>query len=547
MLIKRDLRRGIILFLLCSIFCAATVLASSKQPTDIEAAHFLEQASFGPTDASIAAVKQLGFSAYINSQFAEPVTVYPILPVVDPSSSKGCPSGSSPYCYRNNYTAFPVQNSFFFNAVTAPDQLRQRIAFALSQIFVVSNVKVNCAYAIREYQQMIVDNAFGNFRDLLQNVTLNPAMGDYLDMANNDKANHSRGTSANENYAREVLQLFTVGLVKLNADGTVQTDNKGNQIATYTQDNIENFARVFTGWTYPTAPGATAKAHNPKYYVGDMVPVSADHDTGSKTLFDGITLPAGLPTDSDLDAALDAIFNHPNVGPFIGKQLIKFLVTSNPSPAYVARVTAAFNNNGQGVRGDMKAVIRAILLDNEATGPSTDQGTFGLLREPVLFITSLLRGLGGRSDGVYLNSQSGALGQPVFDAPTVFNFYTPDYPLPGDTSGLVAPQFGIQNTTTTIGRWNFLNSIIYSNIPADSSVAASTGTSINWSKWLPLANNPDELTQEMDLALTGGVLDNASLNIISTVVQTVNSGDAYGRVRTAAYLIAASSQAMIQR
>ena len=535
------------LIMLCSVFCVLTGSAFAGQLTSMEAVHFLQQASFGATGASVAEVQQKGFSAYIDSQFAEPATAYPPMTVADPNSSVGCPSGSPSYCYRDNYTAFLLQNSFFQNALTANDQLRQRVAFALSQIFVISNVKVKCAYGIREYEQMLIAGAFGNFRDLLQNVTLSPAMGDYLDMANNNKANASRGTSANENYAREVLQLFTVGLVKLNADGTTQKDNQGNPIATYGQDTIENLARVFTGWTYPTAPGSNAKANNPKYYVGEMIPVSANHDAGSKTLFGSTTLPAKLSPEADLKAGLDAIFNHPNVGPFIGEQLIKFLVASNPSPSYISRVTAVFNNNGHGVRGDMQAVISAILLDDEARGSAADPGTSGLLREPVLFITTLLRGLGGISDGVFLNSQSGALGQPVFDAPNVFNFYPPDYPLPGNSNTLVAPQCAIQNTTTTIGRWNFLYSMLFSDISANSGVTGSTGTSIDWSQWLPLANSPDELIMSMDLALYGGVLDAVSRSIISAAVQTVNPGDAYGRLRTAAYLIAASPQAMIQR
>ncbi|MGO9613695.1 MAG: DUF1800 domain-containing protein [Dissulfurispiraceae bacterium] len=488
-----------------------------------------------------------GFSAYLNAQLALTPTSYPTFPVVDPNSAMGCPTGSPTTCYRDNYSSFLVQNAFFLNALTAPDQLRQRVAFALSQIFVVSNVKVRGAYAIRDYQQMLVDNAFGNFRTLLQNVTLSSAMGHYLDMVNNDKGNSTLGTEPNQNYAREVMQLFTIGLVKLNSDGTPRLDSSGNTIATYDQSVIEGFASVFTGWTYPTEPGATPQNRNPEYFVGNMIAVEADHDTGAKTLLDGVTLPANQTALEDLNEALDNIFNHPNVGPFIGKQLIQFLVTSNPSPAYVSRVAAVFNDDGNGVRGNMTAVIRAILLDEEARGQPANDPVYGQLREPAVFMPGVLRALGGSSDGVFLNWESADMEEPVFDSPSVFNFYPPSYPLPGNTTGLVAPQFAIQDAASTLTRWNFLNSVIYSVIPPDSSVNGSTGTSITWNSWLKLASNTSKLIDTLDLVLSGGLLDSASRSMVSTAVQAIPASDALDRVRAAAYLIAAAPQTMIQR
>ena len=293
------------------------------------ASHFLDQAAFGPDAATLEHVQTVGLDDYLNEQFAAPISPYP-----DPATT-------GPGLNR-------VQARFFTNAVHGQDQLRQRVAFALGQIFVVSAIEENTPTQLVPYLGILQKDAFANFRTLMKDVTLSPTMGEYLDVRNNDKADPTSDTRANENYARELMQLFTIGLSELNLDGTLKLDANGNPIPTYDQTTIQNFAKVYTGWTYPTRPGAPLRKHNPPYYIGPMVPFESNHDVTSKTLLNGFVLPAGQTAEQDLEAALDNIFNHPNVGPFIGKQLIQHLVGSNPSPAYVARVASVFNDNGSG-------------------------------------------------------------------------------------------------------------------------------------------------------------------------------------------------------
>ena len=307
------------------------------------ASRFLQQSTWGPTQNSIIEVQtRPNMQDYLNVQFSMPPNICYPAPLKD-----------------DNITT--LEQRFFVCAVSREDQLRQRVAFALSQILVASSNKVNDTTGMTMWQNMFLKDAFGNFYDLLKDVTLSPVMGNYLDMVNNDKPNPATGTSANENYAREVLQLFSIGLEQLNPDGTMQLDGSNNPIPTYSLDTVTNFARVFTGWTYPGGSFG-----GPPKYSGPMIPVDSHHDTGSKTLLNGFVVPAGGTTQADMDLALQNIFNHPNVGPFICKQLIQHLVTSNPSPEYVGRVVAVFNNNGANVRGDLKAVVTAILLDSEA-------------------------------------------------------------------------------------------------------------------------------------------------------------------------------------
>ena len=275
------------------------------------ASHFLDQAAFGPDAATLDHVETVGLENYLKEQFAAPISPYP-----DPATT--------------GFGINQVQARFFTNAVHGQDQLRQRVAFALSQIFVVSAIEENTPTQLVPYLGILQNDAFANFRTLMQDVTLGPTMGEYLDMRNNDKADPATDTRANENYARELMQLFTIGLSQLNLDGTLQLDANGNPIPTYDQTTIQNFAKVYTGWTYPIKPGAVQRMHNPPYFIGPMVPFESNHDTTSKTLLNGLVLPAGQTAEKDLEAALDNIFNHPNVGPFIGKQLIQHLVSSNP-------------------------------------------------------------------------------------------------------------------------------------------------------------------------------------------------------------------------
>ncbi len=513
-----------------------------------DATRLVDQATLGASDAAIASVQAVGITPWVDAQLATPSTGYIALPYISPNSNIGCPSGSAPTCFRDNYTAFPIQLQFYKNALTGADQLRQRVALAWSQIFVISGIDIQSSYGLREYHQMLLDNAFTNYRTLLQKVTLSPAMGDYLDMVNNNKP---VGTvTPNENYGREVLQLFSIGLYKLNPDGTQILDGSGQPIPTYDQETVEGFAYAFTGWTYPPTTGVTSAWTNPRNYLGDMVPFDTHHDKTAKQLLNGVTLPAGQDINQDLAGALDNIFNNPNVGPFIGKQLIQFLVTSNPTPAYVARVTAVFNDNGSGVRGDMKAVVRAILLDPEARGDVKTDPNYGKLRDPVLYVTGVLRALGGTSDGVYANQQSSNLGESVFQAPSVFNFFPPDNLLPNSTS-LLGPQFDVQNTTTTVNRFNYIYALTYANngngVGADSSVSGSTGTKLDLTSLQTLAGTPSALVDKLDALLTHTTLTTTEKNNIITAINAVSATDPVGRTRMAVYLVISSPRYQITR
>lgn len=486
---------------------AALVVASSTAQaaslSEGDARRFLSQASFGPTDASVNEVMASSKAAWIAKQFTLASSDYAGFSYLDPSTTVGCPTGSASTCYRDNYTLFPIQQRFFQNALGNDDQLRQRVALALSEIMVTSGQQIRQPYAMANYQRIFLAGAFGNFRDILKAVTLSPAMGNFLNMANNDKPNPARGTQPNENYAREVLQLFSIGLHELNPDGSPKLDAKGAVIPTYDQDVVEGFAHAFTGWTYPPRAGATAKFPSPVNFSGPMVAFADHHDGSAKKLLNGTTTAAGQSPQADLDAAIDSIFAHPNLGPFIGRQLIQQFVTSNPSPAYVARVSAAFNGAGGAKRGDMKAVIAAVLLDTEASRPASPPA-FGKLREPVLQLTHLLRALGGQSDGVWLQSQAAALGEPVFSPATVFGFFPPDYALP-DFSGQEGPAFGVYNATSAFTLSGvFATALSSAGVAADPSVPGATGTHIDLGHWKALASNPASLSADINRVLFGG-------------------------------------------
>jgi uncharacterized protein (DUF1800 family) len=517
-----------------------------------DAARLLDQATFGVTASDVVHVQSVGISAYLGEQFAAPATQYtgysytphtaPSTCVNDPAT----PTDASSICARSQYTPFQVQRDFFTHALINSDQLRQRVAFALSQIFVVSSVEIFEAYGLAAYQNVLLTDAFGNYRTLLQDVSLSPVMGHYLDMVNNDKPNPVNGTTPNENYAREVLQLFSIGLYELNADGTQQMDSSGAPIPSYSQDAIEGFSAVFTGWTYPPLAGAASKWTNPINFNGVMVSFANHHDdTDPKPLLNGYTVSPNQTPDQDLANALDNIFNHPNVGPFIGKQLIQHLVTSNPSPAYVARVSAAFDNDGTGVRGNLAAVVRAILTDTEARGDQAASEDFGHLREPALFISSTMRSLGGQSDGVYLRSASSSMGQPIFSPETVFNFYPPSYSIPGTQT--LAPEFGIDNAATALARANFLNTVIMqSGAAADPTVTGSTGTSISLTAFAS-TTDPVALIARMNQILMHGSLSADASNVILGAVNAVTSTDPTAPARTAGYLILSSGQYQVER
>jgi uncharacterized protein (DUF1800 family) len=495
---------------------ALQVGTSANTLSAAAAARLLEQSSWGVTPQTLSHVQAVGVQAYLNEQFAAPVSTYP------------APASTDDMTF--------VQKRFFTSALTGQDQLRQRVAWGLSQIMVASATKVNNPSAFVLWQNMFLNDAFGNFSTLLTDVTLSPTMGNYLDMVNNDKP--ATGVDPNENYAREALQLFSIGLEQLNPDGTPQLDGSGNPIPTYAQDTVIGFAHVYTGWTYPTKAGATGQFRNPEYYGGPMIAFDSHHDsTNTKLLLNGVTLPPGGTAQSDMTAALQNIFNHSNVGPFISKRLIQRLVTSNPSPEYVGRVAAVFADNGSGVRGDLKAVVSAILLDPEARrgdDPTQAQAADGKLKEPVLFITSLLRGMNGVTDGASLADQASNMKQSPFFAPSVFNFYPPDHVIEGTT--LIGPEFNILNTSTTIARINFVNTLVYGQV--------SSTTTVDLSGYVPLAANPDQLVTAVAAVMLHGQVSDSTR---STLVSTLSAiSDNTRRTKEAFYLIGSSSQFQVE-
>jgi uncharacterized protein (DUF1800 family) len=529
---------------MCAPLSSADLLA--------DAVRLLRQATFGATEAEAQRVVAMGAAAWIDEQLAMPATQYPAYAWMPANRPDTCvdnrtqPVAQDSYCARDNYTLFQLQLQFFRDALSRPDQLRQRVAFALSQIMVTSGVENARNYAMRNYQQTLRDRALGNFHDLLYAVTVSPVMGDYLNMANNNKTNPAAGTDPNENYAREVLQLFSVGTYLLNADGTHQLDASGNPRFTYGEAEIKGFARAFTGWTYPTVAGANARNNNPRNYLGDMLAVDANHEFGSKVLLSGVVAPIGMAMPDDLEFAQTNIVNHSNVGPFIGKQLVQKLVTSNPTPAYVARISAVWANNGAGQRGDLRAVIRAILLDPEARGARKIDPAYGKLAEPVLFMTSLARAAGAKSDGVALRASSAALGQFVFYSPSVFNYYPFDYELPG--TALLGPEFGVQNATTSVARANFANGLLFvSSIAPDSTVYGATGTTLDLAPYQAVAADATALTSKLDRNLLAGRMSPAMRDAITSAVNAYPATDTLNRARAALWLVITSSQFQVQR
>jgi uncharacterized protein (DUF1800 family) len=525
-------------------------LVQPLYPAPADVIRFLEQATFGPSEALIAHVQAAGLERYLEEQFAAPVSTYPSLPEQPASAKVGCPTGSPPNCLRDNYTMFPLQVQFFKNALSGEDQLRQRVALALHEILVVSGVKVRQPSEVSPYLNMLQQDAFANYRQILYDLTLSPAMGHYLDMVNNDAPVPNSPISPNENYAREVLQLFSIGVNQLQPDGTVVLDGSGNPVPAYVQDTIEDFAHVFTGWTYAPLSGAPLAKHDPPNFLAPMVLYrnsagkDTNHDKGSKLLLTypgsvNSTLPANQDGDTDLAEALDNLFHHPNVGTFIGKQLIQHLVTSNPSPAYVSRVTAAFDNNGAGVRGDMKAVVRAILMDPEARGSvKTDPG-YGHLREPILFITDLLRAFNATTDGE-LAGQANAMGQDLFNSPSVFSYYPHQYLVPGTT--IQGPEFGIQSSSTAEARLNFVNALTSTGVKTKDG-----GTTIDLTPLQQFAGSPSLLVGKLNALLLHGAMSPQMEADVTSAVSAVPSTNAPLRVQTAVYLVVGSSQYQVER
>lgn len=410
--------------------------AKMSQPA---ATRLVEKTTWGPSPDEIERAMTVGAAAYIDEQFEKPWSVY-----LDPKDT--------------NEDLRSLQARFFQNALTQPDQLRQRMTFALGQILVVSGNELNKYWKMVGYQRILQRNAFGNYHALLREVALSPAMGEYLDMVNNAKANPALGIVPNENFARELLQLFTVGLYSLNMDGTRKLGPTGAPIPAYTEEDIRQLSKAFTGFTYPPMPGFASVWKNKPYYYGEMAPFEAYHDTSVKD-FLGRMVGGGNPARQDVIAAIEIVFKHPNVAPFVSYRLIQQFVTGSPSPAYVERVARVFENNGAGVRGDLRAVLKAILLDQDATA-GYDTPSSGHLKQPVLLTTATLRALGaelkGEPDIEWYPAQ---MGQNVFYPPSVFNYFSPFYRIP--RLGVVSPEFQLMNPKTAIERINYVYQAIH--------------------------------------------------------------------------------------
>jgi uncharacterized protein (DUF1800 family) len=499
-----------------------------------DAWRLVAQATWGPTLALATQAQNMGAGPWIDSQIAPPngYPAYPLQPGNIPASCTGD-------CQRDNYSLYLLQRDFFVNALYGSDQLRQRVAFALHKIIPLTTTQPG---QLVPYLHIFRDNAFGNYRTLLRQITLNVAMGVYLDMVT------STAGQPNENYAREILQLFSIGTDLLDINGVPQTDANGI-VPAYDQTAVDGFTKIFTGWTYPPQlPGGIIN------YTLPMVPASASrHDTGAKVLLDNLNRAGGFTAQPDLDFAIDDIFGHSNVGPFISKQLIQQLVTSNPTPGYVGRIAMVFNNDGAGNRGNLAAVVKSILLDSEARGIPASLD-YGHLKEPVLFTLNVLRAFDARSfnglprsDG-YINPQTLNMSQDLWRPPTVFSYFPADFEVPG-APGVLGPEFGILSATTALRRANFVNTILFTGIPPSTgtNTNAPLGTALNLDALYALATDVPRLVDEVNMRLLGGSASPSMRGSIITAVNAVPISNPKLRIQQAIYLAATSSQFQVQR
>ena len=515
-------------------------------PTSAQAFQLLNQATFGATDEDVDAVIDLGFEGWIDDQLAKPVSRH--LPYVQAQPIPG------------NFGMLHNDriDVWFQYAVNAEDQLRQRVAFALSEIFVVSQVGAlqNFPYMVTDYYDKLVFGAFGNYRDLMEKVTLHPAMGIYLSMLGNQKPNPDLNIRPDENYARELMQLFSIGLVELDIDGSTVLDGEGQPVPTYDQAIIEGFAHVFTGWNFAGFLNFEDARPTEFNRTEPMQLYPEYHDSGEKLLLNDVVLPAGQGGMQDLEDALDNVFNHPNVGPFIAIRLIQRLVTSNPSPGYVARVANVFNDNGFGVRGDLSAVVKAILLDEEARSDMPME-LDGKLKEPLIRVIQLWRAYNARSASGRMQLLNGLppslfLGQGPLQAPSVFNFFSPFYAPPGEirNSSLVAPEFGIatEYNNTLVTNYFFFQIFGGNSVSAQEPNFGEDNVYIDISEELAVADGNDALIDLVADKLLGGSLSATLRSEIMGMLELIPGPDqAVLRVAEAIYLVATSPEYAYQR
>jgi len=523
------------------------VTPPAPQISDAEAARFLLQAQFSASDADIAAVKTQGYAAWLSSQYSTAMSTT----LWDWLDSRGYNGITQDKYY---FKVDIAENGLWQQLIASPDQVRKRVALALSEHFVAPFSTANLwpSYIAAGYWDMLNANAFGNFRTLLEAVTLNLQMGNFLNLSTSRKID-GNGRMPDENYAREVMQLFTIGLTTLNTDGSPKTDLFGNHSDTYTQDDVANLAHVFTGYTadvtgmtVTTVPWESFAVREPAYARRPMMVINGEH-SNQQVSFLGTTIPANTPAATALKTALDTLFDHPNVGPFFARAMIKQLVMSNPSPAYVGRVAAAFNDNGSGVRGDLKAFWTAIFTDAEArTLP--DAVTGGKLREPIARFVQWARTAevtttaGSWTIGDLSGMQS--LGQSPLRSPSVFNFFRPGY-MPPNTAmadkGLVAPEFQIVNETTTAGYLNFMLGAVKSGV---------NDVKPQYGALLAKADDAAALVSALNLRLTANQLSPATVTLIQTAVAglaATTDAQKLNRVQAAVYLTMAAPEYLIQK
>ena len=539
--------------------------AARPSITPQDAARFLTQGTYGARLDEIESLVALGdYESWVDQQIALPATLHEAL--TRDLAARMC----FPMNFLDGWHREARLATWWDRALYAPDQLRQRVAFGLSQILVVGDsneMLTNAQFSVTSYYDVLVAHAFGNYRDLLEAMTKHPAMGMYLSHVRNERAQPELNIRPDENFAREILQLFTIGVQWLNLDGTPILDTDGEPIPTYNQADIEEFARVYTGWNYPGIDWGAWEGLSDR--TQPMEAWEQFHDSDPKTLF-GVDVPGGQTAQQDLDAALDILFNHPNVGPFLAARLIQRLTTSNPTPGYIARVASAFNDNGQGVRGDLGAVVRAIMLDPEArSGHVFIPEQFGKLREPLLRLSHVRRTFNAivpQRTGFFWDSTqqcgqgswpwyrslfgdfSQVLAQQPLSSPSVFNFYLPDYSPPGYVrdEGLVGPEFQIFNANT----------------------AQSSAQTISWEIWnedqwgdgfvkldlapqIALADDADALLGQLDLLmLSGQMTDGVRNRILAHLTNDVFPAGDEGRsakARDAIILIANTPEYLVQK
>lgn len=547
---------------------AAATEAGNDAPTgQFDAVRLAHQASFGPDEALVSEMRRKGAAKWVQEQMELDASRYTSGGNSDVhknvNGTSFCAQGAQARdetCWREYLSTDPLVRDFYRNATTRPDQLRQRTALALQHLLVISNVDVDGTYGFRNYYNALLENAFGNYRDVLRKVILSPVMGDYQNHVNNDK------TAPNENFGRELLQLFTIGTCRLNADGSLAG---GKCQPTYNNETVRSYAYALTGWTYP--PGGSADwtcqpvGANCPFYSGDMAPKGFLRDNAQRRLLSDVVVPSGATAEQALDRVLDSLMQHPNIAPFIARRMIQHFTRSNPYGGYIRRVADAFESGrythtaggstrtfGTGRKGDLAATVAAVLLDERARGEEGTAVASGLLREPALLFTGAIRALNGRTDGSVLGWWWGAqLRQHIFRPPTVFNFYPPNYPVAG--SALVGPEFGIHNANGAMERLNYLNYLFDNGGSApDPTVPNAIGTNVSFYEFKASASDPSALVDRLSQLVLGRNLNAASRQ---AVIDSVSFWNAQAhpddwrdrRVAEAAYLVLGSPDYQIQR